>query len=174
MVSVILQRVVCFTSITGHYEGHYGESYAISKDILGPYTKYEYNDILTWNDHINGTGDGVFVKSPDGTELWMVYHKHYTPDTVSPRYTCIDRVKFVKDPNGGPDILTVMGPSTTPQQKPSNIYRYDINRDGTEMLLDAMMILSRKDRTYNGSYDVDGSNRNDEYDARALINHLVK
>lgn len=159
---------------TGHYEGHYGETYAISKNVLGPYVKYEYGDILTWNKQINGTGDGVFVKSPDGTELWMVYHKHYTTDTVSPRYTCIDKVMFVEDPNGGPDILTVQGPSTTPQQKPSNIYRYDIDRNGVEMLFDALTLLNTKYENYSGSYDVDGSNRNDEYDARALINHLVK
>ena len=31
----------------------------------------------------------------------------------------IDRVKFVPDPNGGPDILTVYGPTTTPQPLPS-------------------------------------------------------
>ncbi len=159
---------------TGHYEGHYGEAYAISENILGPYTKYEYNDILTWNKHINGTGDGVFVKSPDGTELWMVYHKHYTTDTVSPRYTCIDRVKFVANPNGGPDILTVQGPSTTPQAKPSNIYRYDIDQNGVEMLLDALKVLCRNSTAYNGRYDVDCSNRIDEYDARALMEHIVK
>lgn len=159
---------------TGHYEGHYGESYAISKDILGPYVKYEYNDILTWNEHINGTGDGVFVKSPDGQELYMVYHKHYTTDTVPPRYTCIDKIKFVKDPNGGPDILTVQGPSTTPQAKPSNIYRYDIDRDGVSRLMDAMQLLTFTSDVYSGSHDVDGNNRNDEYDVMALIEHIVK
>ncbi|MBQ6893767.1 MAG: family 43 glycosylhydrolase [Clostridia bacterium] len=159
---------------SGHYEGHYGEAYAISENILGPYKKYEYNDILTWNKHIDGTGDGIFVSSPDGTELWMVYHKHYEVGTVSPRYTCIDKIKFVADPNGGPDILTVQGPSTTPQEKPSNIYRYDIDRNGTEMLYDAMQLLNKKFTSYSGAYDVDGSNRNDEYDARAIINELVK
>ncbi len=105
---------------TGHYQGHYGETYAISKDILGPYTKYEYGDIITWNMHTDGTGDAIFVKSPDGTELWMVYHRHQTPGQHTSRYTCIDKVKFVADPNGGPDILTVQGPSTTPQAVPSN------------------------------------------------------
>ena len=106
---------------SGHYLGHYGETYAIAKDILGPYKKYEYGDILSWNKHINGVGDGIFVKSPDGKELWMVYHMHFSPNEVHPRYTCIDRLKFVKDPNGGPDILTVQGPSTTPQTVPSKI-----------------------------------------------------
>ena len=70
--------------------------------------------------HTDGTGDAVFVKSPDGTELWMVYHRHEAPGQYTSRYTCIDKVKFVADPNGGPDILTVQGPSTTPQAVPSN------------------------------------------------------
>ena len=32
--------------------------------------------------------------------------------------TCLDPMKFVPDPRGGPDILTVRGPSTVPQQIP--------------------------------------------------------
>ena len=159
---------------SGHYEGHYGEAYAVAKNILGPYTKYEYGDILKWNKHIDGTGDGIFIPSPDGTELWMVYHKHYAVGTISPRYTCIDKVQFVKDPNGGPDILTVQGPSTTPQTKPSNIYRYDIDKDGVTRLLDAVRLLNKKFASYSGSHDVDNSHRNDEYDAIAIINQMVK
>ncbi|MBQ7660972.1 MAG: family 43 glycosylhydrolase [Clostridia bacterium] len=104
---------------TGHFQGHYGETYAVSKDILGPYTKYEYGDFLTWNLHTDGVGDAVFVKSPDGAELWLVYHRHQAPGQYTSRYTCIDKAKFVADPLGGPDILTVQGPSTTPQVMPS-------------------------------------------------------
>ena len=159
---------------SGHYEGHYGESYAVAKDILGPYTKYEYNDILTWNTQIDGTGDAVFVKSPDGTELWFVYHKHYSVGTVSPRYTCVDKVKFVKDPSGGPDILTVQGPSITPQAKPSNIYRYDIDKDGSERLIDALYLLRNIPTVYNGAFDPDCNNRVDEYDARAILEKITK
>ena len=32
--------------------------------------------------------------------------------------TCLDRMKFVPDPEGGPDILTVWGPTVTPQPIP--------------------------------------------------------
>ncbi|MBQ8837055.1 MAG: family 43 glycosylhydrolase [Clostridia bacterium] len=158
----------------GHYQGHYGEAYAVAENILGPYTKYEYNEILTSNKHIDGVGDGIFVQSPDGTELWMVYHQHETPGKYSSRYTCIDQVKFVADPEGGPDILTVNGPSTTPQIKPSNIYRYDINRSGIISLYDAMKVLRDKPSTYSGIYDTDCNNRLDEYDAMAIIDELVK
>ncbi len=159
---------------TGHYEGHYGEAYGVAENIFGPYTKYKYNDILTWNSDIDGTGDGIFVKSPDGTELWMVYHKHYAVGTVSPRYTCIDKVKFVKDPNGGADILTVNGPSTTPQAKASNFYRYDVNRDGITTLYDALLTLKEASELYSGRYDADCNNRNDENDAMTIIAEMIK
>lgn len=157
----------------GHYEGHYGEAYGVAENIYGPYTKYKYNEILTWNSDIDGVGDGVFVKSPDGKELWMVYHKHYAVGTVSPRYTCIDKVKFVKDPNGGADILTVNGPSTTPQTKPSNVYRYDVNRDGITSLYDALIALKNTSAQYSGKYDADCNNRNDENDIVAILKEAL-
>jgi len=105
---------------SGHYKGHYGEAYAVAKDILGPYTKYVNNDILTYTAHMDGCGDAIFTTSPDGKELFFVYHIHsVVGNQGSSRMTCIDRVKFVPDPNGGPDILTVYGPTNTPQPRPS-------------------------------------------------------
>ncbi|MBQ5648760.1 MAG: family 43 glycosylhydrolase [Clostridia bacterium] len=104
---------------SGHYKGHYGEAYAIAENVLGPYKKYENNDILTFTASMDGCGDAVFTTSPDGKELFLVYHIHSAVGTVEPRMTCIDRVKFVPDPNGGPDILTVYGPTNTPQPRPS-------------------------------------------------------
>lgn len=104
---------------SGHYKGHYGEAYAVAKDILGPYEKYKNNDILTFTAQMDGCGDAVFTTSPDGKELFLVYHIHSAVGTIEPRMTCIDRVKFVPDPNGGPDILTVYGPTSTPQPRPS-------------------------------------------------------
>ena len=161
---------------SGHYKGHYGESYAVAENILGPYTKYAYNEILTYNSAVNGVGDGVFVTSPDGTELYMMYHKHYSMTTVEPRCTCIDRVQFVKDPNGGPDILTVNGPSTTPQTMPSNIYRYDVNRDGKTNLLDALYMLRRQaaNREYCGSYDVDANGKENYMDVLSILKKMTE
>ena len=161
---------------SGHYKGHYGEAYAIAENILGPYTKYEYNEILTYNSAINGVGDGVYVKSPDGTELYMVYHKHVSNSIVEPRQTCIDKVQFVKDPNGGPDILTVNGPSTTSQYLPSNIYRYDVNRDGKINLLDAFYLIKRQATSpeYCGSYDVDANGRENYMDAVAIMKKIAE
>ena len=102
------------------YARHYGEAYAISENPLGPYKKYEYNPILTFNHTLNGPGDALIVPSPDGSELYMIYHRHLNLSRVDQRQTCTDLIKFVKDPDGGPDILTVRGPSSTPQKLPSN------------------------------------------------------
>ena len=91
----------------------------MAENVLGPYTKYVNNDILTYTSAVDGCGDAIFTTSPDGTELFLVYHSHSEVGMIEPRKTYIDRVKFVPDPNGGPDILTVYGPTTTPQPLPS-------------------------------------------------------
>lgn len=145
---------------TGSYSRHYGEAVAVSKNPLGPYVKYDYNPILNWNYIIDGPGDALMIPSPDGEELYMVYHRHTVPDNGGTlRDVCIDLVKFVKDPDGGPDILTVRGPSSTPQKLPSNKYRYDVNRDGVENLADALMVLKNVNSSsdYSGYYDVDAN-----------------
>ena len=35
--------------------------------------------------------------------------------------TCIDRIKFVPNPDGGADLLSVHGPTVTPQPLPSGL-----------------------------------------------------
>lgn len=160
---------------TGHFKGHYGLAYAVSENVRGPYTRYEYNDILTYNSVVDGVGYGVFVPSPDGTELYVLYHKHLLVGQVSPRQTCLDKVQFVKNPNGGPDILTINGPSTTPQVLPSNIYRYDVNRDGTESLADIIAVakhVATFEKNYVGTYDVNANHVVDFYDVKAMHERL--
>jgi len=102
---------------TGHYIGHYGEGYAVADNPRGPWKKYKYNRILNYTCDVDGGGDGIVVRSPSG-ELFMVYHTHLSPTEVEPRQTCIDRMKFVPDPDGGPDILSFYGPTNTPQPLP--------------------------------------------------------
>ncbi|MBQ7661531.1 MAG: glycoside hydrolase family 43 protein [Clostridia bacterium] len=160
---------------TGVYNSDYGESYAVAEDILGPYTRYAYNDILASNARINGVGDGIFVSSPDGRELFMVYHCHKDTATVSPRQTCIDRVRFVEDPDGGPDILQISGPTVNAQAMPSNIYRYDINRDGKCSLADALVCvrMTANAETYDGRCDVNGDLRNSIADTLELVRYML-
>ncbi len=145
---------------TASYARHYGEAVAISKSPLGPYEKLEHNPILNWNYIVDGPGDALMINSPDGTETYMIYHRHIVPgDVEQGRETNVDLVKFVKDPDGGPDILTVAGPSTTPKKLPSNQYRYDVNRDGAVTFADVMTVLRnvRYASVYSGWYDVDAN-----------------
>lgn len=91
----------------------YGVGYAVADNPLGPYVKYEGNPILQSNDRVHGAGHHSITRSPDGTELFMVYHRHHSLHQVEPRRIAIDRMWF----DG--DILRVNGPSIRPQPLPS-------------------------------------------------------
>ncbi|MBR5538600.1 MAG: family 43 glycosylhydrolase [Clostridia bacterium] len=160
---------------SGHYLGNYGASYAYADNILGPYTRYDYNEIMSHNAFVDGVGDCIFIKSPDQSELWVAYHQHKEVGTVELRRTRIDKVQFVKDVNGGPDIMTINGPSTTPQAVPSNIYKYDINRDGKKSLYDVLLAIKycAESKEYSGIYDFDGNGRINMLDLRKLVNAIV-
>ncbi len=160
---------------TGHYLGHYGQGYSVADHIGGPYTRYKYNDIITYNSQVDGVGDCVFVKSPDGKELWVAYHQHKEVGTVELRRTRIDRVQFIDDPSGGPDILTINAPSTTPQYVPSFEGRYDLDGNGFVSLRDLFVLLKwqASSTEYNGRYDLDSNGRKDFMDSVTLLKEIV-
>ena len=56
------------------------------------------------------------MTSPSG-ELFIVYHKHASETVIHSRLICIDRCVFEKQENGH-DVLTVYGPTSTPQRLP--------------------------------------------------------
>jgi beta-xylosidase len=97
----------------------YGIGYATAPSIHGPWTKYAKNPILKASDDVRGPGHHCVTTSPDGSELFIVYHTHHDRASVHPRKLAIDRMQFVSDPNGGPDIIQVVGPTITPQPMPS-------------------------------------------------------
>ena len=100
---------------SGHFRGHYGESYAISKDVYGPYTKYKYNEVLSSNRYADGAGDCMFVVCPELEENWVVYHRHSDRGNKGfDRDICIDRVYFVPSEDGRPDVMRVYGPTSVP------------------------------------------------------------
>ncbi|MBQ4599799.1 MAG: family 43 glycosylhydrolase [Clostridia bacterium] len=105
----------------GNYNSTYGTGYATAKSPLGPYTKYAYNPILVSNDQAFGVGASTVFVSPDGSEHFIAYLRNFSPTVTRPLLTCIDRIRFVKDPNGGADILEIYGPTVTPQLLPSGI-----------------------------------------------------
>ena len=158
---------------TGSYSRHYGEAVAVSKNPLGPYEKCEVNPILNWNYEVDGPGDALMIQSPDGEEVYMVYHRHEEVGAIGKREVCIDLVEFVPDPDGGPDILTVRGPSNTPQPMPSNKYRYDVNRDGVVDIEDAKLVQEKINGTeYSGYYDVDANGSLGMGDVAAILEKI--
>ena len=100
-----------------HFGGQfYAVGYATAQSPLGPYEKAANNPILQKNTDrggsVTGTGHNSIAYSPDGREMFCVYHAR-TAQTGEERVVCIDRME-VK--NG---IITVLGPTTTPQKLPS-------------------------------------------------------
>ena len=103
----------------GHFRGHYGEAYGVSKNVLGPYEKFKYNNPLHYTEYADGAGDCMFVPTPDGKELFVTYHKHTSVGNKGyDRVVCVDRVYFVPSEDGGPDVLRIYGPTVTPQPVP--------------------------------------------------------
>ena len=105
----------------GNYNSTYGTGYATSQSPLGPFVKYEYNPILVSNDQAFGVGAATIFVSPDGSEHFIAYLRNFSPTVVRPLLTCIDRVRFVDNPNGGADIIEMYGPTVNPQLLPSGL-----------------------------------------------------
>ena len=105
----------------GNYNSTYGTGYATSTSPLGPYTKYEHNPILASNDQAFGVGAATVFVSPDGSEHFIAYLRNFSPMVVRPLLTCIDRIRFADNPNGGADIIEMYGPTVNPHPLPSGL-----------------------------------------------------
>ena len=100
-----------------HFAGqNYAVGYATSSSPLGPFRKAANNPVLQKNTakggSVTGTGHNSITYSPDGSEMFCVYHGRTTA-TGDERVVFIDRMK-VKG-----NTLSVSGPTTTPQPLPS-------------------------------------------------------
>ncbi len=97
---------------------NYAVGYATSVSPLGPFKKAADNPVLQKNTDqggtVTGTGHNSIAYSPDGKEMFCVYHAR-TTETGEERVVFIDRMQ-VK--NGK---ITVLGPVTTPQKLPSGV-----------------------------------------------------
>lgn len=95
---------------------HYAVGYATATSPLGPYKKAANNPVLQKNTNnggsVTGTGHNSITYSPDGKEMFCVYHAR-TTKTGDQRVVFIDRMQV----KGGK--ITVSGPITTPQKLPS-------------------------------------------------------
>lgn len=102
-----------------HFAGqNYAVGYATSKSPLGPFKKAANNPVLQKNTAkggtVTGTGHNSITYSPDGKEMFCVYHGR-TAQTGDERVVFIDRMNVS---NGK---ITVNGPTTTPQKLPSGV-----------------------------------------------------
>jgi hypothetical protein len=98
---------------------NYAVGYATGKSPLGPFTKSANNPVLQKDVEkggiVTGTGHNSITYSPDGKEMFCVYHGRTTA-TGDNRVVFIDRMKILKDGK-----LVVEGPNTKPQAMPSGV-----------------------------------------------------
>lgn len=95
----------------------YGVGYAVADRPLGPWVKSPDNPLLASNLEIgvSSPGHNSITMSPDGKEMFVVYHSHADPkNPQGPRVVNIDRL--VWDKSGR---LRIIGPTRSPQPMPS-------------------------------------------------------
>ena len=98
---------------------NYAVGIATAKSPLGPWTKSTEGPILKRGPGVSGPGHHSFAESPDGKEMFIVYHVHQFADRPGdPRVMAIDRVKIVESRAGV--TMKVEGPTTQPQRVPSS------------------------------------------------------
>ncbi len=107
-----------FMMYSANYFGgkNYAVGYATSKNPLGPFVKAANNPVLEKNIEkggiVTGTGHNSITWSPDGKEMFCVYHGR-TSKTGDERVVFIDRMTIDKT-----GVLKVFGPTTNPQTVP--------------------------------------------------------
>lgn len=115
----------------------YGEGYATADNPMGPWTKAASNPIVAQNDQgstkIFSTGHGSFIPSPDGSELFHVYHAR--PTTTANRFLYTNKFIFDEaalDASGVPTLRVdqVLGDQATPSGVAP--YRIKVNAQTTD------------------------------------------
>jgi beta-xylosidase len=96
---------------------NYAIGYATASSPLGPWTKHA-QPLLQRTADVSGPGHHSIVASPDGKELFCVYHTQTWLAGGHGRQLAIDRFRFVDD-GGGRPRLEVAGPTRAPQRLPS-------------------------------------------------------
>ena len=109
-----------------HFGGqYYAIGYATAATPLGPYKKAANNPVLQKNTDkggtVSGTGHNSITYSPDGKEMFCVYHGR-TAATGDERVVFIDRMTVKAG------MITIAGPTTTAQKIPSGATATSINK----------------------------------------------
>ena len=111
---------VYYLLYSGGFYGNnsYSVGCAVSDSPLGTYKKYKTNPVLKGDGtYVSGSGHNNYFFSPDGTEMYAVYHSHTNPaEGGGDRQLCIDRILF-DDKNqlsvNGPTFFSIPIPSGT-------------------------------------------------------------
>lgn len=95
---------------------HYAVGYAVSDSPTGPFVKSPQNPILSADGKTTmGTGHNNYFFSPDGSEMYTVYHSlKNKKNNDEGRVPNIDRMHFDSDGK-----LSILGPTVTEQPLPS-------------------------------------------------------
>lgn len=96
----------------------YGIGYATAHSPLGPWTKADTNPLLKTlpGTGVSGPGHNSIVTSPNGKELWIVYHTHADPAHPSEdRIVNADRLHFAAD--GSMHVEPTRSPQPLPATK---------------------------------------------------------
>lgn len=103
----------------GYASPNYAVGVATAKTPLGPWTKYPHNPVLYRTAAVSGPGHNSIVDSPDGSELFIAYHRHLTYRGSWQRELGIDRIQFIENAPDAP-IFVVDGPTHVPRPFPSD------------------------------------------------------
>ena len=112
---------------------NYSVGYATAKSPLTFFTKPKNNRILQGNGKtVTGPGHCNIFRSPDGSELYIVYHVHTVPPTIDKgRSAAIDRLLV-----NGDGTLSVAGPSLLLMPVPSGVNGFIRVHDGFSVTVD--------------------------------------
>ena len=89
---------------------HYAVGYAVSDYPIKSFKKYVNNPILSMTSDVHCTGHCCIVEAPDGS-MCILYHCANNLNSIYPRKTCIDKIRFSPTPSGV-DRLEVYGPTS--------------------------------------------------------------
>lgn len=107
-------------SARGFFDPRYAVGYATARSPMGPWKKAANNPILKRTEHVSGPGHSSVAPSPDGSELFLVYHVHKSLKGGHERELAIDRLVVTTGEDGSLRLQT-NGPTRDPMPLPSGV-----------------------------------------------------
>ncbi len=105
-------------SAQGFFDPRYAVGYATARHPQGPWIKAPENPILCRNELVSGPGHNCIASSPDGSELFIVYHAHRRRGGGHARELAMDRLLIEQNAEDGLSLKAI-GPTRAPQPRPA-------------------------------------------------------